>query len=235
MMSMSCHLCTMVGSFAAILWSLRDASAKRQDVHHDARQDRLEVLPAEAPHSSGDRSRSDDRSIVGQHARIRASRDELIRYSSPRADSLSAPKRVRTVVRKAARLVAHFRPGGAAESRSRSRRCCRRANITRATSRIAARTPKVTRLLIIELNSIKYRGTPSCSGSCEFYHLADKVRPPNPGWRPAGRSERRLSRSEPRSDVNPSPRIAGAPFFLLQRPALHIRRPRLSSALLLDP
>ena len=35
MMSMSCHLRKMAEWFAPILWSLGDASANSQDVHHD--------------------------------------------------------------------------------------------------------------------------------------------------------------------------------------------------------
>ena len=34
-MSMSCHLRKMAESFVPILWSLSDASANSQDVHHD--------------------------------------------------------------------------------------------------------------------------------------------------------------------------------------------------------
>src|SRR6478752_4583280 len=111
-MSMSCHLRKMAEWFAPILWSLGDASANSQDVHHHD-INIAEILTRRRRESSG---RLVEAVTIGPWraaARIRpasriATRWVTRTFERPRVSPLRGA--ARTVVRRAAHLGAHSRP-----------------------------------------------------------------------------------------------------------------------------
>src|SRR6476619_3899674 len=110
-MSMSCHLRKMAEWFVPILWSLGDASANSQDVHHDE-INIAEILTKRRRQSSGSLVEAVTIVCGGSCADHRPSSRIatrwLMTFERPKVSPLRGA--ARTVVRTAAHLGAHSRP-----------------------------------------------------------------------------------------------------------------------------
>jgi hypothetical protein len=164
-------------------------------------------------------------------------------FERPRVSPLRSA--ARTVVRRAAHPGAHSRPDEG-PNQDLAAGAVAVAQTSPAQQAGSRREPRKSPGCSASSSTPSTAGGHWLSRVMSILHLAHEVRPPNPSWRLSrserrlsrserrlGRSERRLSRSEPRSGrANPSCDSRWRP---LQRPALHTRRRRLSSALQLDP